>query len=92
MAGAGPATTALLRLTFPEKADDMARPPYKPGDLVELTRDFANQPRVGPFEITRLMPARDNREAQYRVRGPDGRERAIDHHEIEAAAGDGAKD
>jgi hypothetical protein len=63
----------------------MARPPYKTGDLVELTRDFANQLRVGPFEITRLMPSRDNREEQYRVRGPDGRERAIDHHEIEGA-------
>lgn len=70
----------------------MAHPPYKLGDLVELTRDFGIQPRVGPFEITWLMPARDNREAQYRVRGPDGRERAIDHHEIElAAVADSAK-
>jgi hypothetical protein len=69
----------------------MARAPYKPGDLVELTRDFANQPRVGPFEITRLMPSRDNREEQYRVRGPDGRERAIDHHEIEPVPHDGAE-
>ncbi|KRE04309.1 hypothetical protein ASE63_25680 [Bosea sp. Root381] len=69
----------------------MSRAPYKTGDLVELTRDFANQPRVGPFEITRLMPARDNREEQYRVRGPDGRERAIDHHEIDESGGSGAE-
>lgn len=55
---------------------------YRPGDLVELTRDFANQPRLGPFEILRRMPSRDGAEEQYRVRGPDGRERAIDHHEI----------
>lgn len=55
---------------------------YRPGDFVELTRDFANQPRLGPFEILRLMPSRDGAEEQYRVRGPDGRERAIDRHEI----------
>jgi len=28
------------------------------------------------------MPSRDNAEEQYRVRGPDNRERAIGHHEI----------
>jgi hypothetical protein len=58
---------------------------YRPGDLVELTSDFANQPRLGPFEILRLMPSGDGAEKQYRVRGPDGRERAIDHHEIVGA-------
>lgn len=70
----------------------MARPPYKAGDMVYLTAGFHNQARPGPFEITRLMPLRDNSEEQYRVRGPDGRERAIDHHEIALAGGDGAKD
>jgi len=55
---------------------------YKPGDLVGLSHDFANQPRLGPFEVLRIMPQRDNEEAQYRVRGPDGRERAIEQHEI----------
>lgn len=55
---------------------------YKPGDLVNLTRNLANQPRLGPFEILRVMPSRDNAEEQYRVRGPDGQERAIGHHEI----------
>ncbi|WP_332685644.1 hypothetical protein [Bosea sp. (in: a-proteobacteria)] len=57
---------------------------YKPGDLVHLTRDFANQPRLGPFEILRIMPHADNTRRQYRVRGSDGRERAIDDDEIVA--------
>lgn len=60
----------------------MNAPPYKAGDRVNLTHDFANRPRIGPFEILRVMPARDNAEEQYRVRGPDGGERAIGHHEI----------
>jgi hypothetical protein len=60
----------------------MNQPVYKPGDLIGLTHDFANQPRLGPFEVLRIMPQRDNAEAQYRVRGPDGRERAIEQHEI----------
>ncbi|TCR63467.1 hypothetical protein [Bosea sp. BK604] len=55
---------------------------YKAGDLVHLTHNMANQPRLGPFEILRVMPSRDNAEEQYRVRGPDGLERAIGHHEI----------
>jgi hypothetical protein len=42
---------------------------------------------VGAFEFRRLMQARDNRGEQYRVLGPDGRERAIDHHETEANDG-----
>lgn len=64
---------------------------YKAGDLVNLTRDFANQPRPGPFEILRVMPSRDNAEEQYRVRGPDGRERAIGHHEITEDGDNSAK-
>jgi hypothetical protein len=60
----------------------MARPVYKLGDMVNLTTDFSDRPRIGPFEITRLMPPRDNKEEQYRVRGPDGLERAIGYHEI----------
>lgn len=63
----------------------MTAAPYKPGDLVDLTNDFANQPRVGPFEILRIMPSRDNAEEQYRVRGPAGGERAVGHHEIVGA-------
>jgi hypothetical protein len=64
---------------------------YKAGDLVALTNDFANQPRLGPYEVLRVMPARDNAENQYRVRGPDGRERAIDQHEIVGAGTDASK-
>ena len=78
----GRAITGLRPLTLRQEADAIARPLYKLGDLVDLTHDFANQPRVGPFEITRLMPLLENGEGQYRVRGPDGRERAVDHHEI----------
>jgi len=63
---------------------------YKAGDLVDLTRDFANQPRLGPFEILRVLPSRDNAEEQYRVRGPDGRERVISHHEVVEGAGNRA--
>lgn len=66
---------------------------YKAGDLVHLTRDLANQPRLGPFAIQRVMPSRDNAEEQYRVRGPDGRERVVGHHEIvETSAGAEAKE
>ena len=61
----------------------MARKSYKVGDMVNLTAGFHNQVRPGPSEITRLMPPRDNKEEQYRVRGPDGMERAVGHHEIE---------
>ncbi|AMJ62761.1 hypothetical protein [Bosea sp. PAMC 26642] len=60
----------------------MATLSYKAGDMVQLTPDFANQARVGPFEVLRMMPVRDNAENQYRVRGPDGLERAIGQHEI----------
>ena len=60
----------------------MSEQRYKDGDLVELTTGFANQPRLGPFEVLRVMPERDNKEGQYRVRGPDGLERAVGHHEI----------
>lgn len=55
---------------------------YKAGDVVELTTGFANQPRPGSFEVLRVMPERDNKEGQYRVRGPDGLERAVGQHEI----------
>lgn len=61
----------------------MARPAYKAGDIVQLIPGFANQSRVGSFEILRMMPVRDNAENQYRVRGPDGLERAIGQHEID---------
>lgn len=70
----------------------MARQTYKAGDMVNLTAGFHNQARPGPFEITRLMPPRDNKEEQYRVRGPDGREWAIGHHEIEDAADNGRQE
>lgn len=60
----------------------MSQQRYKPGDIVELTSGFANQPRLGAFEVLRVMPERDNKEGQYRVRGPDGLERAVGHHEI----------
>jgi hypothetical protein len=64
---------------------------YKAGVLINLTTDVVNQPRPGLFEILRVMPSRDNAEEQYRVRGPDGRERVIGHHEIIEGAGNGAR-
>ncbi len=60
----------------------MSEQRYKAGDVVELTTGFANQPRPGAFEVLRVMPERDNKEGQYRVRGPDGLERAVGQHEI----------
>ncbi|KFC69230.1 hypothetical protein FG93_03276 [Bosea sp. LC85] len=64
---------------------------YKAGDLLSLSPDMVNRPRPGPFEVLRVMPSRDNAEEQYRVRGPDGRERVIGHHEIVGNGGAGAK-
>lgn len=64
---------------------------YKAGDLLSLSPDMVNRPRPGPFEVLRVMPSRDNAEEQYRVRGPDGRERVIGHHEITGNGGVGAK-
>jgi len=64
---------------------------YKAGDLLSLTNDMINQPRPGPFEVLRVMPSRDNAEEQYRVRGPDGRERVIGHHEIVGNGGAATK-
>ncbi|MFT0892177.1 hypothetical protein [Pseudochelatococcus sp. G4_1912] len=56
---------------------------YIVGDQVNLRPGIYGQPRSGSFEITRLMPARDdNGEQQFRVRGPDGIERAVNRHEI----------
>ncbi len=57
--------------------------PYKIGDLVELKNGFFNTPRRGEFKVHRVMPIRDNGECQYRVIGSDGRERAVEHHEIQ---------
>lgn len=56
---------------------------YKIGDLVELTSGLFNTQRLGEYKVLRIMPPRDNGEHQYRVIGPDGRERAVDHHEIQ---------
>jgi len=57
----------------------------KVGDIVRLAFGFADRSAEGDYEIVRMMPARESGEPQYRVRGIDGRERAIGHNQIIAS-------
>lgn len=54
----------------------------KVGDTVSLSFGFADRSGEGDYEIIRVMPARESGERHYRVRGIDGRERAIGHNQI----------
>ena len=54
----------------------------KVGDTVRLSFGFADRSGEGDYEIIRVMPARERGERHYRVRGIDGRERAIGHNQI----------
>uniref|UniRef100_A0A9E8A2V5 Uncharacterized protein n=1 Tax=Bosea sp. NBC_00436 TaxID=2969620 RepID=A0A9E8A2V5_9HYPH len=57
----------------------------KVGDIVRLEFGFADRSAEGDYEVVRVMPARESGEPQYRVRGIDGRERAIGHNQIIAS-------
>lgn len=52
------------------------------GDKVRLTFGFLDQTGRGDYEVVRVMPASADGEMQYRVRGADGRERAIGAKQI----------
>ena len=60
----------------------MTERPIKVGDTVRLSFGFADRSGEGDYEIIRVMPARESGERHYRVRGTDGRERAIGHDQI----------
>ena len=60
----------------------MTEHPIKVGDTVRLSFGFADRSGEGDYEIIRVMPARESGERHYRVRGIDGRERAIGHNQI----------
>lgn len=60
----------------------MTERPIKVGDTVRLSFGFADRSGEGDYEIIRVMPARESGERHYRVRGIDGRERAIGHNQI----------
>ncbi|AMJ62772.1 hypothetical protein [Bosea sp. PAMC 26642] len=49
----------------------------KVGDLVMLSFSFSDRSGAGYYEILRILPPAMDGELQYRVRGDDGRERAI---------------
>ena len=57
---------------------------YKAGDVISLTFGFFDRTGVGNYEITRVLPASETGQRQYRVRGADGRERAIGELQIRA--------
>lgn len=56
--------------------------PIDVGDIVRLSFGFADRSGEGDYEIIRVMPARESGERHYRVRGIDGRERAIGQNQI----------
>ncbi|MEN5084361.1 hypothetical protein ABE438_17915 [Bosea sp. TWI1241] len=60
----------------------MTERPIQVGDTVRLSFGFADRSGEGDYEIIRVMPARESGERHYRVRGIDGRERAIGHNQI----------
>ncbi|MGO4404421.1 hypothetical protein AB4Z10_09155 [Bosea sp. RAF48] len=57
---------------------------YHQGDVISLSFGFPERPAVGNFEIIRVLPVNERGQRQYRVRGDDGLERAIEEHQIRA--------
>jgi hypothetical protein len=57
---------------------------YREGDVISLTFGFRDRSGVGNFQIIRVLPVSETGQRQYRVRGADGRERAIAEHQIRA--------
>lgn len=52
---------------------------YQQGDVISLTFGFLDRPSGGNYQIIRVLPASETGQRQYRVRGADGRERAIEY-------------
>lgn len=63
----------------------MTESPIEVGDIVHLSFGFADRSGEGDYEIIRVLPARESGERHYRVRGIDGRERAIGSDQIIAS-------
>lgn len=57
---------------------------YREGDVISLVFGFLDRTGVGEYEILRVLPAGENGQRQYRVRGSDGHERAIEEYQIRA--------
>lgn len=57
---------------------------YKEGDAISLTFGFRDRSGVGEYQIIRVLPASETGQRQYRVRGSDGHERAIEEYQIRA--------
>ncbi|MGO4739191.1 hypothetical protein AB4099_21765 [Bosea sp. 2KB_26] len=57
---------------------------YKAGDVISLAFGFLDRTGLGQYEILRVLPASENGQRQYRVRGADGHERAIEEFQIRA--------
>lgn len=57
---------------------------YKTGDVISLAFGFFDRTGVGEFQIIRGLPASGTGQRQYRVRGTDGRERAIGELQIQS--------
>ena len=55
---------------------------YQQGDVISLAFGFLDGPAAGNFQIIRVMPVNEKGQRQYRVRGADGRERAIEERQI----------
>ena len=58
----------------------------KQGDKVRLNFGFTDRSGAGVYEVVRVLPAAVDGEAQFRVRGPDGFERAVGRRQIKDAA------
>lgn len=48
---------------------------YREGDVISLSFGFRDRSDVVNYQIVRVLPAGENGQRQYRVRGSDGRER-----------------
>lgn len=55
---------------------------YQQGDVISLASGFLDRPAVGNFQIIRVLPVNEKGQRQYRVRGADGLERAVEEHQI----------
>ena len=59
------------------------------GQLVRLTQRFPNPAGTAVYEVVRLMPATENGEPHYRVKGPSGPERAASESQLSSVSSSG---
>lgn len=58
---------------------------YQQGDVISLAFGFLDRSGAGNYQIIRVLPVSETGRRQYRVRGADGLERAIEEHQIRAS-------